>query len=176
VFVFEFVFVCVCGVAVCCVVLSYGVLCCVVLCCVVLCCVVLCCVVLCCVVSCRVVSCRVVSCRVVLCCTAVFGVVVLCLVFVAVVVVVFLGVVACVAWRRGASAAQSKSGSKSFDTFRCQSIFASGKTSTVKLLMFASEGTWREAWRVVTWSLRWRYMGQWPPVDCYGRPRTVGSK
>ena len=74
-----------------------------------------------------------------------------------------------------------KAGSKGWDAFSFQSLFAFGKTLEVKLLIFgvftasATEGTWLEAFRVVTWSLHWLYMGTWPEVDCYGNAWPEGS-
>ena len=69
-----------------------------------------------------------------------------------------------------------KSGAKSFEVYSLQSLFVTGSTLTVKLMLFglwssiATDASWREVWRIVTWSLRWLYMGVWPPVDWNGEP------
>lgn len=68
-----------------------------------------------------------------------------------------------------------KSGAKSFEAYSLQSLFVSGQTTAVKIFMFglwsifASHNSWLESWRIMTWSLHWLYMGQWPKVDWHGR-------
>ena len=67
-----------------------------------------------------------------------------------------------------------KNGPKAFDVYSIQSLFATGTTLTVKLMLFgvwtviATDSTWEEIWRIITWSLHWLYAGVWPPVDWNG--------
>lgn len=71
-----------------------------------------------------------------------------------------------------------KSGTRSFDAYSIQSLFATGRTMSVKLLVFgmwpviATADTWAEIWRIVTWSFHWLYVGVWPRVDWNADPWT----
>lgn len=76
-----------------------------------------------------------------------------------------------------------KSGSKSFDAYSLQSLFASGTTLNIKLLMMGiftsslatgdEQNSMRELWRITTWSLHWLAMGVWPEVDWFGKKWTA---
>ena len=52
-----------------------------------------------------------------------------------------------------------KAGAKSYEVWSCKSLFGSGSTVSVKLMMFgfwphaAIDDTWQEVWRLLTWSL-----------------------
>ena len=68
-----------------------------------------------------------------------------------------------------------KAGTRSLDVFSIQSLFSSGPTVEVKILLYwlfadtESEDTRLEIWRMLCWSFYYLSKGKWPDRDWYGR-------
>ena len=75
-----------------------------------------------------------------------------------------------------------KSGTRSVDVCSVRSIFASGSTLLIKLLLWfifvdnVTDDTYQEIWRATLHSLFWLSKGVWPMVDMYGKPYAKRSE
>ena len=71
-----------------------------------------------------------------------------------------------------------RAGTKSFETYSIQSVFTSGPSKEVKLLIFGlfadsiCPSTMQEIWRIMCWSFYFLAEGRWPDVDWNNAPWT----